>query len=226
MKVVCYITIIIGLIILGFSKTYGIWSLLQDTETQGAGNVNYSGYITLPLYLTTYARDEAIRNAGDRKYKVYGGAIRYGINKNFDFSINGNYSINSSIGIGLKYRIEKHFATICGIDYILNEMVLSPSGAVIATLPLNKNFSLYGGLKAFYWQNFYVNQTDRRDHFDLVLSGGLHIFRKEGFRDIRVLSFLPLGVYLELGYPINLGENALTVSLGLDGFLGFSLPKI
>ncbi|MEO0132440.1 MAG: hypothetical protein ABIK73_05890 [candidate division WOR-3 bacterium] len=213
------------LITSGFFNAYGIWAFLQEPETQGAGNVNYSGFITLPLYLTTEARNDALQVDGDRKYKVYGGSIRYGISKDLDFIVWGNYSVNSSIGIGLKYRFAKHLASSLGLDYILDRMVLAPSGTIVTGIPLSKNFSFYSGFKGFYWQEFYINNGRQENHFDVVLLSGIHIFRHGGFRDLRFLSFLPLGIYLELGYPVNLNEKAFTISLGLDGFLGFSLPR-
>ncbi|MEO0077113.1 MAG: hypothetical protein ABIK19_05555, partial [candidate division WOR-3 bacterium] len=63
--------------------------------------------------------------------------------------------------------------------------------------------------------------------FGTILFTGLHIFRKEGWKDQRVASFLPLGLYVELGYPVNVDDaKCITICLGLDGFLGFSFPSI
>lgn len=212
--------------ILFFNVSYGVWGISQDVLTQGAGNVSYTGYLTLPLYLTAQSRDTAVRYDADNKYKTYGGYIQYGITDRLDVGLHGNSSVNSSIGINLKYRAVDNLTTLIGFDYIMKEMMLAPFGTLIGGTGIGKNFSVYGGVKAFNWSNMYIRQDSTTNVFGMVLFAGLHIFRKDGWKDKRVASFLPLGLYLELSYPVNIDTKAITITLGLDGFLGLSFPRL
>ncbi len=211
------IILIIGFLCLVSNIAFGLWSISQDKQTQGAGNVGYTGFVSLPLYLTTSARDNAIRNNGDEKYRTYGSYIQYGITDQLDVGLHGNSSVNASIGVNIKYR---------AVD-IMSELMLSPFGTLIGGVDLSKNFSVYGGVKAFNWSNMYLNQQTRKNVFGSTVFAGLHIYRKDGWNDRRVASFLPLGLYLELGYPMIKSESqVITLTLGLDGFLGLSFPRL
>lgn len=209
--------------------SYAIWGINQDLATKGAGNVGYTAYLTLPLYLTSDAKDEAVATGADDKFKTYGGYIQYGITDEFDVGLHGNSSINSSIGVNLKYHPVKYLTTLVGFDYIMNEMMLAPFGVLMSGVELSRNFSIYGGVKAFNWSKMIIKQIpqEKQDVFGTILFTGLHIFRKEGWKDQRVASFLPLGLYVELGYPVNVDDaKCITICLGLDGFLGLSFPSI
>lgn len=219
--------IIISFWFLISNVAYGIWGISQDVWTQGAGNVGYTGYLTLPLYLSSSARDSAVNIDADAKYKTYGGYIQYGINDNLDVGLHGNSSVNSSIGVNLKYRVVDNLTALVGFDYIMKEMMLAPFGAIIGGVNISNNFSVYGGVKTFQWSKLYLTQSLKKDMFGTVIFSGIHIYRKDGWKDRRVASFLPLGLYLELGYPVIKNESqVITMTIGLDGFLGLSFPRL
>jgi hypothetical protein len=218
--------IICNLVIL--KSAYGIWGLSQDLSTKGSGNVGYTGFLTLPLYLNSDARNDAIITGSDDKFRTYGGYIQYGITDQFDVGLQGNSSVNSSIGVNLKYRPAKYLTTMVGFDYIMNEMMLAPFGVLMTGAELSKNFSVYGGVKAFQWSNMIIEQLpqqQKENTFGTVIYAGLHIFRKEGWKN-QVMSSLPTGLYIELGYPVNVDSKCITICLGLDGFLGLSFPNL
>jgi hypothetical protein len=214
--------------ILIFNISYGIWGISQDISTRGAGNVGYTGYLTLPLYFTTVARDSAIVTGSDEKFRTYGGFIQYGITDQFDVGLHGNSSNNPSIGLNLKYRPNKYLATLVGFDYIMNELMLAPFGTLMSGADITKNFALYGGIKVFNWSNMKLQQSPllKENTFGTVLFTGLHIYRKEGWKNQMASSVLPTGLYVELGYPVNIDSKAITITLGLDGFLGLSFPRL
>jgi hypothetical protein len=217
--------IICNLLIISFS--YGIWGITQDISTRGAGNVGYTGFLTLPLYLTSQARNDAIATGSDDKFRTYGGYIQYGITDKFDVGLQGNSSVNSSIGVNLKYRAVKNLTTMVGFDYIMDEMMLAPFGILMTGSELGKNVSLYGGLKVFQWSNLRMQEIPviKANKTGAIVYTGIHIFQKGGWRDSRLSSF-PNGLYVELGYPINVDSKCITICLGLDGFLGLSFPRL
>jgi len=219
---------VFGFLFLFFDFSYAIWGLSQDLSTKGAGNVGYTGFLTLPLYLTSSARDSAIINGSDDKFSTYGGYIQYGITDDLDVGLHGNSSINSSIGVDVKYNPARYLTTIVGFDYIMNEMMLAPFGTVMTGAELSKNFSIYGGLKVFHWSNMIIERypQHKENKMGTILYTGLHLFRKDGWKDQRVASFLPLGLYVEIGYPVNVDNQCITLTLGLDGFLGLSFPSL
>ncbi len=214
--------------ILVFSLSYGIWGISQDVSTRGQGNVGYTGFLTLPLYLTTQARDTALKYYMHTKFQTYGGYIQYGMANNLDVGLHGNSSINSSIGINLKFRPFEYLATLIGFDYIMNEMLLAPFGAIMTGTDITKYFSMYGGLKAFNWSNMILQESpqQKKDVFGTIIFLGAHLFRKEGWKDQKILSSFPTGLYFELAYPVNIDNQCLTIVLGLDGFFGLSFPRI
>ncbi|MBS4015154.1 MAG: hypothetical protein KGZ86_01775 [Candidatus Latescibacteria bacterium] len=213
------------LCLLSFNLSYGLWSICQDNVTQGAGNVGYIGYLSLPLYLTGAAREEAVADGTHYKYRTYGGYIQYGITDQIDVGLHGNYSDNSSIGLNVKYQAVDNLTALVGFDYILDQMMLAPFGTLIGGVEIGKNFSVYGGGKLFNWPNM-LGRIDTLKEFGTVIFTGLHIYRKEGWKDQRAASFLPMGLYVELGYPVNIDSKAITITLGLDGFLGLSFPRL
>lgn len=217
--------VICNLLIL--KSAYGIWGISQDISTRGSGNVGYTGYLTLPLYITNEARDTAAYYKTNTKFQTYGGYIQYGITDQFDVGLHGNSSINSSIGVNLKYRPAKNLSTMVGFDYIMNEMMLSPFGVLMSGADITKNFSVYGGVKAFNWSNMIIQESPqvKENKFGTVLYAGVHIFRKEAWKN-QVMSSLPTGLYIELGYPVNIDSKSITMCLGLDGFLGLSFPRL
>lgn len=212
--------------ILVFNNAKGIWGICQDMSSKGNGNVSYSAYLTLPLYLQSQARDSAIYYNADSKYRTYGGYIQYGISKNFDVGLHGNSSVNSSVGLNLKYQATNNWAVILGCDYVINELMLSPFGTMIGGYELSRNFSIYGGAKVFRWPNMYLQTNTKRDILAAQLFSGVHIYSKSGWKNQRLASFLPGGLYVELGHPLNVDKQVLTITLGLDGFLGISFPRL
>ncbi|MCX7784866.1 MAG: hypothetical protein N2201_01350 [candidate division WOR-3 bacterium] len=220
--------LIFAFCILHFEFSYGIWGISQDISTRGTGNVGYTGFLTLPIYLTTQARDTALYYDSHTKFQTYGGYIQYGVTNNLDVGLHGNSSINSSIGINLKYRPIEYVATLVGFDYIMNEMLLAPFGTLMTGQNITRNFSMYGGIKVFHWSNMIVQESPqhKKDVLGTVLFIGMHIFRKEGWKDQKLLTSFPTGLYVELSYPVNVDNKCLTIVLGLDGFLGLSFPRI
>jgi hypothetical protein len=218
--------VICNLLIVSFS--YGIWGIGQDITTRGAGNFGYTGFLTLPLYLTTPARDSAILTGADEKFRTYGGYIQYGITDKLDVGLQGNSSINSSIGFNVKYRPTQYLATLVGLDYEMNELLLAPFGVLMGGKELSKYFSVYGGVKAFNWSKMKVqtNPESKKNVFGTVLFAGMHIYRKQGWGDNSIMSSMPTGLYVELGYPVSVDSKCITITLGLDGFLGLSLPGL
>ncbi len=213
--------------LLSIESAFGIWGITQDISTRGAGNVGYTGFLTLPLYLTSQAKNDAILTGSDDKFRTYGGYIQYGITDKFDVGLQGNSSVNSSIGVNLKYRAVKNLTTMVGFDYIMDEMMLAPFGVLMTGVELGKNVSLYGGMKVFHWSNLRMQEFPliKENKTGTMLYTGVHIFQKGGWKDQR-LSSLPNGLYLELGYPVNIDSKCITICLGLDGFLGLSFPSL
>lgn len=214
--------------ILIFNISYGIWGIGQDITTRGAGNFGYNGYLTLPLYITSEARDTAMYYGKDEKFRTYGGYIQYGITDKLDVGLHGNSSVNSSIGLNVKYRPTKYLATLVGFDYEMNEMLLAPFGVLMSGQEMSKYFSMYGGVKVFHWSDMKVQNVapDKKNVFGSVLFAGMHIYRKEGWGDNRLMSSMPTGLYIELGYPVSVDSKCITITLGLDGFLGLSFPRL
>ncbi len=219
--------LILALYLLSFKITFGIWGITQDISTRGAGNVGYTGFLTLPLYLTSEARNDAIQTNSDEKFRTYGGYIQYGITDKIDIGLHGNSSVNSSIGLNLKYHAVKNLTTLVGFDYIMDQMMLAPFGVLMGGEELGKNISLYGGLKVFQWSNLRMQERPliEENKTGAVIFTGIHIFQKSGWKDSR-LSSLPTGLYVELGYPMNIDSKCITICLGLDGFLGLSFPRL
>jgi hypothetical protein len=213
--------------ILTFEFAYGLWGISQDISTRGSGNVGYTGFLTLPLYLTSHARDSAIQTGSDDKFRTYGGYVQYGITDRVDVGLHGNSSVNSSIGVNLKYRAAKNLTTMVGFDYIMNELMLAPFGILMTGADISKNFSVYGGVKAFQWSNMIIQQypQQKENTIGTVLYAGIHIFTKEGWKN-QIMSSLPTGLYVELGYPVNVDSKCITICFGLDGFLGLSFPRL
>ncbi len=225
---ILHFILIFAFCLLPFEFAYGIWGISQDISTRGAGNFGYTGFLTLPIYLTTQARDSALHHYSHTKFQTYGGYIQYGMTNKLDVGLHGNSSINSSIGINLKYRPFDYFATFVGFDYIMNEMLLAPFGTIMTGTDITRNFSVYGGIKAFNWSNMIVQESpqQKKDIFGTILFAGAHIFRKEGWKDQKILSSFPTGLYVELAYPVNVDNRCLIIVLGLDGFLGLSFPRL
>jgi len=222
-RLICNL-IICNLLIISFS--YGIWGITQDISTRGAGNVGYTGFLTLPLYMDSMARNHAILTGSDDKFRTYGGYIQYGITDKFDVGLQGNSSVNSSIGVNFKYRAVKNLTTMVGFDYIMDEMMLAPFGILMTGSDLGKNVSLYGGIKVFHWSHMKMDAiSSPKNITGTMLYTGVHIFQKGGWKDQR-LSSLPNGLYLELGYPVSVDSKCITICLGLDGFLGLSFPSL
>jgi hypothetical protein len=213
--------------ILTFKFAYGIWGITQDISTRGAGNVGYTGFLTLPLYLTSQARNHADSFGLDDKFRTYGGYIQYGITDKVDVGLHGNSSVNSSIGVDFKYRAVPNLTSMVGFDYIMDEMMLAPFGILMTGSELGKNVSLYGGLKVFQWSNLKMqeNPVIKANKTGAIIYSGIHIFQKGGWKDSRISS-LPTGLYIELGYPINVDSKCITICFGLDGFLGLSFPRL
>jgi hypothetical protein len=224
-RLILYLVICNLLII---KSVFGIWGISQDVSTRGAGNVGYTGFLTLPLYLSSNARDSAMSTGSDDKFRAYGGFIEYGITDQFDVGLHGNSSNNPSIGLNLKYRPTQYLATQVGFDYIMNELMLAPFGTLMGGTDITKNFALYGGVKVFNWSNMELQQypLKKENTFGTVLFTGLHIYRKDGWKNKTVASVMPTGLYVELGYPVNIDSKAITITLGLDGFLGLSFPRL
>jgi len=222
-RLICKL-IMCNLLIISFS--YGIWGIGQDITTRGAGNFGYTGYLTLPLYVTTEARDTAAYYKTNTKFQTYGGYIQYGITDKLDVGLHGNSSINSSIGLDMKYRPTKYLAALVGFDYEMNEMLLAPFGSLMTGKEIGQYFSVYGGVKAFHWSDMKVQEDSLRNVFGTVLFTGIHIFRKQGWGDNRLMSSMPTGLYVELGYPVSVDSKCITITLGLDGFLGLSFPRL
>jgi hypothetical protein len=178
--------------------------------------------------LTTEARNEARKHQSNTKFQTYGGYIQYGVTDNLDIGLHGNSSINPSIGIHAKYRPAKKLATMVGFDYIMNEMVLAPFGTLMTGTDISKNVTVYGGVKAFQWSNMIIKETprDSANTFGTILFAGVHIFRKEGWKNQSILSSLPTGLYIEVAYPVNVDSKCVAIVLGLDGFLGLSFPRL
>jgi hypothetical protein len=210
-----------------FNIAFGIWGISQDNSSKGAGNVGYAAYLTLPLYLNAQARDTALLYDADSKYRTYGGYIQYGITDRLDVGLHGNSSVNSSIGLNVKYRAADNLTALVGFDYIMDQLMLAPFGVLLGGVELGKNFSVYGGAKVFQWSNMYM-QLDKPSEniFGTFLFSGVHIYSKAGWKNQTLASFLPSGLYVELGYPVNIDSKAITITLGLDGFLGLSFPSI
>jgi hypothetical protein len=210
------------------SLTYGIWGIGQDITTRGAGNFGYTGFLTLPLYINTSARDNAIQTGANEKFRTYGGYIQYGITDKLDVGLHGNSSVNSSIGLDVKYRPTQYLATLIGFDYEMNELLLAPFGVLMGGKEVSKYFSVYGGVKAFNWTDMKVQEIspDKKNIFGTILFAGMHIYRKQGWGDNSLLSNMPTGLYVELGYPATVDSKCITITLGLDGFLGLSFPRL
>lgn len=220
------------------SPIFPQWAESQDASTRGQGNVNYVGYITVPAYFSTMARDSAIEHRAHTKFQTVGGHIQLGTTENMDVGIHGNTSNNSSIGLHLKFSTiggpsklsynRFGVAGIVGFDYVFNELQLAPFGVLMFGKKTTNFLNLYAGLKEFYWPNMIMQENPqmRKNVLGTLPFLGLKVYKPNGWERGKIYSSLPTGIYFELAYPANIEANGLIIVIGLDGILGVSLRSL
>jgi hypothetical protein len=230
--------LIVALHFLLISQAYSIWAVSQDASTRGKGNVNYVGYLTVPVYFSGSARNNAINRKEHTKFQTVGGHLQFGVTDNLDVGIHGNTSINSSIGLHLKFSTSGGpgtgsynrlgLATIVGFDYVFNELLLAPFGVLMLGKKTKDFLSFYGGVKAFYWPNMTLQETprDTANVFGFVPFLGVKVYKPNGWEKGKIYSSLPTGIYFELAYPASIESKGLVIVLGLEGILGVSLRSL
>lgn len=230
--------LIVALNFLLISQAYSIWAVSQDASTRGKGNVSYVGYLTVPVYFSNTARNDALSKKEHTKFQTVGGHLQFGASDNFDVGIQGNQSKNSSIGLHVKFStidgpdtsINTGFglATLLGFDYVFNELQLAPFGVLMFGKKSLDFLSFYSGLRTFYWPNMIMqeNPEQKENIFGLVPFLGVKVYKPNGWEKGKIYSSLPTGIYFELAYPVNIEARGLVIVLGLEGILGVSLRSL
>ncbi len=201
--------------------TYGLFC---NTRSIIPGDIDLINYVTVPAYFS-YAEKIKGDSIGESRISFSGGAkLDIGVNNRFRIGLKGQLSQNSSAGFYVGTRFIPMLYAETEIHLTFPDILVSPEISLSFIKDVTETSAFYSGLKIFYhprmiFDSYYRNES--KPFTDITLYAGFHVYKEEK-GSIESQLFLPTGLLIEVGIPLNHETKKVIFGFSLEGlfFLG------